>query len=475
MTAAAFHVSGVNGIADLHVELSKPGVYVARGPNGAGKTSAISAITAACGGNATAEPTDGMPKGRVEGPGCTLTVGKQRRLNGLPTVQLASTSALGRLVDPGLKDPAAAARARVEALLELTPIAVDAAAACELGGDLPDLNHAAGGESNLVAAAERVRRKAHELARAAETQRDQAAGRSAAARQQLQALGELPAEAPPLEQARAEETRLIREAERISVAARARAELEEQKQGIQEALGERPDAQAAARVAEEWRKRVIELERELAAAETSLEAAWRDHERIKQKDLDWRTRKAILDRPLEGPTADDVEVALKAAEAAQARTIIAGKWADACALRKVIADADSTAMLCGQRADELRAVAARVPEVMGRLLARAGVPGLTVQEGRLAVQKSDGTMLDFERRLSFGQKVRIALQVALHRFGGDAAPVLIPLEPEFWQALDPERKREVHEIARELNVTILTEEPDCGSLRVEPMEAAHGS
>lgn len=46
---STFHISGVNGIADLMVQIDGPGVYVARGPNGAGKSSAIEAIRAASG------------------------------------------------------------------------------------------------------------------------------------------------------------------------------------------------------------------------------------------------------------------------------------------------------------------------------------------------------------------------------------------------------------------------------------------
>ena len=83
-------------------------------------------------------------------------------------------------------------------------------------------------------------------------------------------------------------------------------------------------------------------------------------------------------------------------------------------------------------------------------------------EGRLAAIQP-GSLLDFETRLSDGQRRRLAIRIAASRFPGQA----VVLNGEHWSHLDEDARREVHRIAAEEGAYIVTEHADAGPLRVE--------
>ena len=125
-----------------------------------------------------------------------------------------------------------------------------------------------------------------------------------------------------------------------------------------------------------------------------------------------------------------------------------------------------------EAADLKRRIAANVSAVLAELLGEAGVPMLRVIDGRIVVEAGEGDLRDFETRLSFGEKVRVALEVVARGIAGstrDRVPV-VALDPAFWLALDPERRAEVGALAHETGVALLTEEPTEGELRVEVAE-----
>lgn len=469
-----FAIRDVNGISEMTINLREPGVYVARGPNGSGKTSAINAVRAACGDNAIAEPTDGLPRGTVElSDGLVLSVGKQRRLNGEPTVQLAHTGALGRLIDPGLVDPAAAAKARIRALLELVPLPADERALHELCDNDAALSggFTRGHYPDALALAEAVRRQAQEMARLEEATADKAHGELASVGKLLTDLGQVPESAPTVAEAKAAAEQALRVADRTQVAHASKLDLERRQREIRATLGERPNVEAleAARVTAT--RNLEAMERSLAEAQRQVDIADRAWTAAYNAAKKWDEAAGILNKPAEGPSEHEVLSTAEAAKEAAAALELAQRLAQATEYRRVCGNARTTQAKSTTRATELRRIAARTSFAMGRLLERAGLPGITIHEGRLAVASSDGTVTDFADRLSFGQKVRLALQVALHaqRKRGNA-PVLLPLEPEFWLALDATHRAEVCAAAVECGVILVTEEPSEGELRVERME-----
>lgn len=99
-----------------------PGVTVLRGKNECGKSIAIRCVAALAGADAKDLPIrDGARSGLIEGFGTTLVLSTRNTRTGDSEVDsLEDRMNLAELVDPGLKDPKAATRRRIRALLSLT-------------------------------------------------------------------------------------------------------------------------------------------------------------------------------------------------------------------------------------------------------------------------------------------------------------------------------------------------------------------
>jgi len=472
---ATFQVHDVNGIADLTLSLTDPGVYVMRGRNGAGKTSALNAVRAALGDrSATAQPTDGVRSGTVEGPGVTLHVGKNRRRDGTPEVGLADSGPLATLIDPRLKGDEARAKARIQALLQLCPVTVTDEILSDLCCGQKLLLDSIGTKqgNDLLGYAARVKTLAQSYARECETLAAEHKGAMAVADAKLGEIGTVPeGTAEMLEE---DERRLIEGATKhlavLEQSCRQRKELEERQAQVRETLGERP--------AVEWHRSrmsladaaVNELKSKLALAQLEQTQAATNLRNAEKEAAAWDSRHRILEQPLTGASeleVDDARFSLQNACELVTRSQTLR------ARRKALEDLDRARMAmrtAEKEATSMRGVADAVPAALARALRGAGIPGLTVHEGKLAIQ-TDAGVLDWEERLSFGQKVRLALQVALQAAHHDGARVFA-LDPEFWLALDPVHRTTANHIAKEMGVYLLTEEPAEGELRMESMETA---
>lgn len=475
MTPTEYRIQNVNGIDDLQIRIDGPGVYVARGPNGAGKSSAIEALKAASGDpDAKAEPTDGIDKGKIESTGgVLLSVGSRRRMNGLPTVRLVSTGAIGGLIDPGIKDSKLAARARLRALVRLMPLPADEPARLELTGNDEELQLwiKSDPSTDAIDLAEAVRMRANELACDLEKRAAACEGEEASLNGLIQELGELDFAAGDLNEAIATATNLERQAAIATQTAKARQNLERQKEEIRANMGEPPNVSAAQEAVLQAQKELVEARSRYNAAEKAYHDADRQLNEAKAANEKQRQSRYILDRPVEGPTLEEAAAVEAQAEAAKARVERARKIANAKTLVEKATGAHEAGIKAAERAKVLRTIAQGTAEAIGRLLERRGLPGMKIVDGRLCVQ--DGEKLkDFDERLSFGQRVRVALGAALaglQQPANETRLPLIPLEPTFWLALDEEKKAEVCAIAKERGICLVTEEPDRGPLRIEPM------
>ncbi len=473
-----YKIENVNGVKALVVNLDEPGVVVAKAPNGSGKSSAIEALKAACGDpQAKAEPTDGVSKGQVLCPdGVTFTVGHRRKLNGEPAVRLVSTGAIGKLIDPQIKDDTLAARARVRALMSLLPLPADDEARLELTKNDEELQRWIASEpaTDAMELGEAVRKRANELANELEKQSQQAQGEAAAMVKQIEELGPLDYEAGEVTKARALAERAVREAEVMGHTARARQRHEEEKQRIAAVIGERPCSKLASEQVAGLAEEIREAEMKVAGLRSRYQEAVRERVRLDEEARRWDEQAAIVKQVVEGPSLEDAAKAATEAEQLKARAVRAEILAQAMSYKRSADLASSTAERCGNRAAVLRAIAKGTADAMGRLLERRGLPGLAMVDGRLCVRAGD-KLKDFDTRLSFGERVRVALGIALagidrgsveHRSAGNRLP-LLPLEPEFWLALDGKHRAEVAQIARERGVCLVTEEPAEGELRFE--------
>lgn len=485
-------IEKLNGVEALRINLDGPGVYVARGPNGSGKTSTIEAMRAVMGDkSARVEASDGQAKGEasmsVGGaaatalPGVRLVVGHKRKLDGYPPVRLLNTGALGQLIDPQIKDSETAAKARVRALVTLMPLPADQAAKDELSQNDPELQEwlRRDPSGDAMELAESVRRRANEMANECEKESAAAAGEEASMLGLIQELGALDFEAGDYQKARAEADRMMRQAEVMTHQANARARLEAQQSEIRGTLGPRPDLKVIEERIAELSTAIGELDRQMAVLKEKLHHARMERARTGDAVMEWDKRAELLNRTPEGPSVAEAQQYAQLAEEAAGKALRAQRLDTAQGYMQKAEAAKARAAQRGERGRLLRGIAQGTALALGRLLERSGLPGMAIAQGRLVVrsQESGATgeiiFKDFETRLSFGEKVRKAIEVALIGTSPEAGflPVL-PLEPGFWLALDGKRKVEVRDIAIEKGVCLITEEPGEGPLRVESMSIA---
>lgn len=476
----------VGGVRELRLAL-QPGVNELRGRNGAGKSSAIRAIARAAGGDEPLEVRDGAAHGTVEGPGVSLRVGRVVRATGVAEVSLADVGALADLIDPGIADSDAANRARIRALLRMVALPVTEEAVLTLAGGDGELAAAAMSRirqqriDDLLGAAEAVRLAGHELARGAgraadlaelarRTAEERAAGLDRELGGQRATVTAREAEAAAREAA----LELVRAEE----AARRRADLEAQQAEIRATLGERPDVGEAAevwhasvRAVDEQLGRLAELRQQLAREEGRLETlraglaqAKRDLDAARLAADQHDRRAELLARPVEGPTAAEVEAARLILEARN-HAVTRARATEELATREAEAAA---ATLDGERhrgrAEELRTAAVTVGDRLGELLAGSPADGLSVEDGRLCAVVG-GQSRDFATRLSDGERVAAALRVAARCYRGG----IVPLSGDWWLRLDPQAQQEFARAAAELGLYVITERP----VEAAGIEVAH--
>ncbi len=474
----------------------QPGVNVLRGRNGVGKSTFIAGAVTALGGSERVSVTDGALKGQVAVDGVvTLTLGRKTLQSGAPSVELGAYAAVGDVIDPGIIDPKKADAHRVRAVLTMAPVAVTPELIATLTDG--DVGLAPEGALNVLEVGEHIRKTANEQALAQERVVTEALARVKAEQERVDALGEEVPGAPSVEDAERIERDARRTHSETLLLAKQRAETEERMEEIRRTRGDRPDVKAAGSAfdaAASKRESVMEncdaARKEVAAilvrarddlleaqinaktaedrlraheAATKVAIAEADQKlAAERKRLDesvraaqrWDEQDALLKKPVSGPdaravTEADVRVAASDTALQSARREHARRESMA-----VIGRSLAEAEVSEKRGKTLRAVAHGVSERLGAVLAANGIAGLEIEEGRLFATLNGKRQL-FADRLSFGQRARIALDIALKSFKHR----MIPLKPEFWAALDPATQKEFAKMAREMDVIVLTEAP----------------
>ena len=125
-------VEDVGPIARLEIALpAEGGVVTLRGANGKGKSLALAAAQALATGDGKLPVRDGAAGAHVAGLGARLTVGRRTTRTGEVDVRHLDGVDPSLLVDPGLKDAAAADAARLRALCVLAGVKPDPRAFAE--------------------------------------------------------------------------------------------------------------------------------------------------------------------------------------------------------------------------------------------------------------------------------------------------------------------------------------------------------
>jgi hypothetical protein len=110
-------------IGEAAFVLDAPGVTRLVAPNGSGKSILLEAVQAAAKGEGKLPLRDRARKGKVEAFGATITIGGTCRHTGsFEVTNLEGRFDLAALVDPRLKSPTAADKARIKALVALTGV-----------------------------------------------------------------------------------------------------------------------------------------------------------------------------------------------------------------------------------------------------------------------------------------------------------------------------------------------------------------
>lgn len=123
-----------------------------------------------------------------------------------------------------------------------------------------------------------------------------------------------------------------------------------------------------------------------------------------------------------------------------------------------------------ERASRIREAARATESVLTAAVTRVCPDGIAIQDGIILVRHEKRGLMTWAD-LSPGEATRLALQIAIRAVverTGEAGlrPVLVMDQP-YYESLDPRRRRELEEIARDMGVLIYTALPAEGELRAE--------
>lgn len=467
-------LENIGPIDHLTIPLPEAGVVVLRGRNGVGKSHALAAVDSLVSGRGRPTCRDNAVRGVVEGFGARLTIGRsQRRTGEAEVVTLEGRLDISQLVQPPIKDPAAADAARIKALIQLSGAVADGRRFEELlpnGLELSDLVSASEQAEDAVALAGRVKRALEAEARRAEREAEGFAAEIAVLTRETGDLGQSSEDEalvarirhqPDVVRAEAEcrvaeamaalrevETRrqmAAQEAERVAVAREKLAVLESQESISTAAIAaEIVEVEAAIR----------QMEHDLAVARERREQLVLRREAAEKLEKQVASLRATVNREVR--TVSDAELAaaqdaLLSARFTLDRILVLTQQVRVAnrleGLRARYEEAVGSAQM-------LRDAAQGVDQVLSDLVG-AVTNRLRVEADRLVCDTHRGAEPFAE--LSPGERWRIALEIAAEQVGRGG---LVTVPQEAWEGLDPVHRAEVAEIARQVGVVILTAEAD---------------
>lgn len=484
MSTETIELKNVGPIERLTVPLPEGGgITVFRGRNDSGKSLSVGATERLCGGEVKLSQRDGSEDaGCVEGLGMTFRVGKTVRGKGeLLATSIAGRLNIGELIDPGIKDPHAADRARTKALCKL--LGVEAR---------PELFHDALGGSasfamaisdqaletdDVVEMQRRIKRDCDTAARTEEDAAEQESGRAAALRESTEGVdltGEDDAEKlqAELEAAIKAESALIERdeaagkmAEAAHLAATQLAEAVKSYTGptVKDALAEQTEARlrldesantlAAAQIAHNEARRRLDL------AERATRAAGEHHTAI----TGWR--QTIDSVQGDRPTNDDINAAKHVVYNAREAVERGTRIRDAKKRTAAIETHKGRSQLHRETSEKLRAAGKATEKVLAKVVE---ADTLTLTAGRWMTEAPGRGPVPYHER-SRGTKAAIALDLAARR-GREMSPqgmVVIPFPQEVWEGLDPDNRSKLADQVKRLNVNLITAEAAAGDVRCE--------
>lgn len=471
-------------IHDFKLEMPEPGVYELHGANGVGKSSVQRAIARGFGQKQFDVPLRrGATEGYVKYDGSVLLrIGKVNRQSGRADISMVSSSPVADFIEPGLKDPEAAARVRVQSLLSIIdPLVTEDSIKTLVGANdaaYAYLDEQVGVdtliEDDLVTAADKVRRLIHQLKQHWLREADQASARMTANQP----------EKPPVvvdkavADAQAEYETAVRALERVSGEADQRKKTEATRKQIQENHGERPDVSAdeqhvttleASKI--ELDATILELEKQLSAAKAQRLGASTQLDdakgRVKQATAAaeaWDKNKALLAADVDGANDLDVQIAQKAVDRTR-RTVEVARASEAYrAALEAYDTAQTEKDTATTLAREFESIAVNVTGKLGTLLLEAGLEGMTVEDGEVKLLPPDGRAV---AELSYGERAALIYKP----FVAKNPDSIVNYPAEHYSQLDIQNKADIARLTIKYDLYAVAEICDEGPLRVEKVEA----
>lgn len=458
-----------------------PGVYVLAAPNGSGKSALLRGLLRAATGN-SAIPVNlrrGAKTLSVELDGENLLETSKVKPTGDIENALIKASPLARFISPGMSDDDRNEAARNEAFFELVDIPVteeaisvlvqgnNAALAFVFEREGDDLL-----KEKIVDAADKVRRRVHELKRQFE-------------QEGLKAQADIdanPADKPAIvskvsaRTAKTQYEMAVRSQERLRGQNEQREAQEAQIEEIKRTQGERPDPEVweerwqATRISVDVAATSVQVLKEQLAKANAEHSAQVDMEHRALEALDqarkdavkWDRNKTLLGQEISGASAEDLEAAVllvQEAEQSLDRAKHTEAWQQALQRRKEAQERREAALA---NASAIEKVATSVTSQLALLFEEAGVEGLTIEEGRLC-QVGENGETEPVYELSFGERTKIACTLlARNKFPHDVG--ILP--GSFYQSLDDANRAAVTQQIADAGLYFFTEEPAAGELRV---------
>jgi energy-coupling factor transporter ATP-binding protein EcfA2 len=489
----AVQITDIGPIRHLDVPLRPGRITVLRGANGSGKSTALAAVHAVAAGEKGKRPRleqrDSCHSGEVAGLGVRITVGRNganRRTeldDRLAVLDMEDRLSIADLVDPGLKDQAAADARRIRALVSLAGEPVTPAAFEGIFDSRDSFDRFVSPETrkrdDLVEMASAIKRDCDRAALAEERRAENAENEADSLDRQNSGVDMIVEHDETILRSRYESA--MRSAIALEQRTRAideqRTRHAESSEKLAAIVGgrdlesevERAQAEAdeAAIASDDRRSLVDDLERELARAKAAAELAESkavaarkrlaeiERERSTVADLLAVVESAVPE-PVDPAEVDAARAALDAAERAQAEGV---RVREAMLRDRKAADKRSEAGRLRSLALSLRDAGKRTEGVLSRIVAKMGTAFSVDSFLRLRVVHTLRGETYFAE-LSDGERWKLALDVAIAAFAREGRPGVLVIPQDAWESLDGANREAISTHIAGTDLSIITAEAD---------------
>lgn len=482
---STIEVENIGPITKLEIQVpADGGVCVLRGRNGSGKSTALEAAEALTGKAAKLTTRDGSNgSGIVRGVGATVLLGRKiTRAGEVEVASLEGRISIADLVQPPIKDPAAADRQRIKALVSLTGVEPSVSMFREVVGDAVD-DIEVDWTGDVVEVSGRVKRALESKARSLETEASVREGQAKNAEDAAKDIGEdEPHDEGQLRAANIEAASAYRSMvdwERNARAAadhiaEARRKLEAARAGYTgPTVTSATDARLlAGRRCTLSNGRLAQIRKELAEAEEedrAARAAFSSACHAVEAAQEHAQTVASYEQALQAASPELVDparlqAAQEAAEAAAAAVERGAVIRQALEQRAKAKGYRDTATKFTLGAEKLRTAAGQIDDALSRQIT---TERLYVQDGRLYARghpRGDVAFAD----LSEGERWSLAFDAVAPIVGEHG---LIVLPQGAWEGLDRPNRQHVSELARRHKLVVLTAEATDGDIVAEEFAA----